>query len=190
MRWLLAAILLLMPVSAKGEKMATEDTKIYPLLVFPSYIKMIKSSVGSRIFRNLYYEIDGQPKDVLSNGNLSCAYFVGAILRHFGLISEWRTSVDGMIEEMKLAGWSKIEKPISGSVIVWEARVTRRNGKPHKHIGFYIGNSRVVSTSSGRGYPIIHGVKDGDRKVIAIFIHLSFPTPKASFGNPEIGDKK
>ena len=149
--------------------MAVEDSIAYPMVVFPSYMKMIKNSAASRIFRNLYYDINGKTRDVLENGNLSCAYFVSSVLRHFGLIGEWRTSVDGLIEEMKKYGWQKMEKPALGSVIVWEARAARRGGEPHKHIGFCIGNSRVVSTSSKKGCPVIHGIKDGGRKVIEIF---------------------
>ena len=50
------------------------------LLKYESYLKMIKNSVGMRMFRNLYMEIDGKKIDVTHNGILSCSYFVSNIL--------------------------------------------------------------------------------------------------------------
>jgi hypothetical protein len=173
MRWLSALAVLIIATTAQAEdkKVATEDTVVYPLVVFPSYIRTIKNSIGSRIFRNLYYRIGDRDRDVLEGGNLSCAYFVGTILRHFGLIGEWRTSVDGLVEEMKKSGWQEVGEPVIGSVVVWEARVFRRGGEPHKHIGFYIGRGRVVSMSSKKGFPIAHGIRDGRRKIMVTLWH-------------------
>ena len=59
MRWLSALAVLIIATTAQAEdkKVATEDTVVYPLVVFPSYIRTIKNSICSRIFRNLYYRI-------------------------------------------------------------------------------------------------------------------------------------
>lgn len=145
-----------MDIGDKEKKMAIEDTTEYPLELFLSYIKMIKNSVGSRVYRSLYFKVKRNPWDVLGNGNLSCAYFVSTILRHFDLIKDWRTSVDELVAEMKKNGWRPIKKPKIGSVIVWGSRYFSDSGERHGHIGFYIGNGWAVSTSSKKRCPVIH----------------------------------
>jgi len=158
------------------KKVATEDTLLYKLDLFPSYLKMIKNSVGSRVFRNLFYIIKGKGEDALQNGNLSCAYFVSTILRQFDLIKEWRTSVDGLTEEMERCGWKKISKPRKGAVIVWDKIYFSHSEGWHGHIGFYIGGGWTISTSSLRRTPAYrywqaYGNSKKRRKIIAIYWH-------------------
>ncbi|MBU4422040.1 hypothetical protein KKB41_03745 [Patescibacteria group bacterium] len=175
----LALFIFCLPFFANAERrreMATEDTLLYKLEIFSSYIKAIKNSVGSKIFKNLFYIIKGRSIDALQNGNLSCAYFVSTILRHFDLIKEWRTSVDGLVEEMEECGWEKILKPRKGAVIVWEKMYFRHSGEWHGHIGFYIGGGWAISTSSFRRAPTAHpwqaySGSQKKRKIIAIYWH-------------------
>ena len=160
----------------KEKKMAVEDTLLYPLAIFRSYIKMIKNSVGSKVYRSLYFKTKGKSWDVLGNGNLSCAYFVSTVLRHFDLIKEWRTSVDELVVEMKKNGWKPIKKPKIGSVIVWGSRYFGESGQRHGHIGFYIGKGWAISTSSKKRCPVIHDWRKEatgkrKRKIIKIFWH-------------------
>jgi len=154
--------------------------KVIPIL-FDTYIAVIKNSVGSKMFRNSYAKINNKKTDILQNGKLSCAFFASSILVLFKLIKEIHGTVDGTVGDLKQSGWKEIsakggsasggKKPKIGSILVWE-----KNHNSHKHIGFYIGNNKAISTSSiKKGRPLIHhwtyGIKRNKpiRKVEAIF---------------------
>jgi hypothetical protein len=62
---------------------------------------MIKNSVGSKLFRNSFFLIDGKKQDVLRNGDLSCAIYVSSILRLMDLIPEIHTTVKGTVKAME-----------------------------------------------------------------------------------------
>ena len=150
--------------------------KVIPIL-FDTYIAVIKNSVGSKMFRNFYAKVDGKKTDIMKNGDLSCAWFVSSLLYLFKLIKDAHATVNGTIKDLQQSGWKKIKKPKIGSVIVWE-KIDFGNKDLHKHIGFYIGNNKAISTSnSKKGQPIIHhwtyGIKRNKpvRKVKAIFWH-------------------
>ncbi|MDP2945949.1 MAG: hypothetical protein Q8N61_00645 [bacterium] len=151
--------------------------KVIPIL-FDTYIAFIKNSMGSKIFRNFYAEVNGKRTDILKNGILSCACFVSSLLYLFKLIKDAHATVEGTIRDLQQSGWKSAKggsasggkKPKIGSIIVWE-----KNHNSHKHIGFYVGNNKAISTSSKNGQPVIHhwtyGVKKNRpvRKVEAIF---------------------
>lgn len=140
---------------------------------FKSYITTIRNSVGTRTFRQLYlYDKDAdRVVEVLQNGNLACAYFVSSILHHFGLLGGFLVNVDETVVAMKLQGWQTVEKPVPGSVIVWDKKCFKKSGKCHKHIGFFIKPGRAVSNSSGRKYPAIHGLRPDGRKIVEILFY-------------------
>ncbi|MFN7088460.1 MAG: hypothetical protein ACK4NX_01380 [Candidatus Paceibacteria bacterium] len=144
-------------------------------LLKDSYLKMIENSVGSRLFKNLYFKRRGKQIDVLRNGKLSCAVFVSWILRNFYLIKDIHTTVNGTREDLKKSGWRKIDKPKIGSVLVWEEKKFKDGG--HKHIGFYIDKKVAISNGSKKGLPQKHhwtfGVKNGKpiRPVTEIWWH-------------------
>ncbi|MDE2021814.1 MAG: hypothetical protein KGI71_02745, partial [Patescibacteria group bacterium] len=50
------------------------------LKLFPSYSAAVQNSIGTNLFRSLYYRINGKTIDVLDNGDLSCAVFVSSVL--------------------------------------------------------------------------------------------------------------
>ncbi len=158
--------------------------KVIPIL-FDTYIAVIKNSVGSKIFRNFYAEVDGKKIDITKNGNLSCAWFVSSLLYLFKLTKDVHATVDGMIRDLQQSGWKKIspkgeyasgeKRPKIGSILVWE-KIDFGNKDFHKHIGFYIGNNKAISTNSfKKGRPVIHhwtyGIKRNKsvRKIEAIF---------------------
>ncbi len=152
--------------------------KVIPIL-FDTYIAIIKNSVGSKIFRNSYAKVNGKKKDILRNGKLSCAFFVSSILALFPLFGLIKYpphgTVDGTIRDLEESGWEKIKNPKVGSILVWE-KIDYGNKNFHKHIGFYIGGSKAISTSNVKhGKPTIHhwtyGIKGNQpiRKVEAIF---------------------
>ncbi len=57
------------------------------LLPKESYLAMIKNSVGTNMFRNLYATSGGEVQDIVREGELSCAYFVSSILYIFKLVN-------------------------------------------------------------------------------------------------------
>ena len=89
------------------------------LEIFPSYIKAIENSVGSNMFRNLYFRIGDEVVDVLDDGDLSCAIYVTTILYIFGLIKERHTTVVATIEDILKLGWYEIKDARRGALILW-----------------------------------------------------------------------
>lgn len=144
--------------------------------IYSTYLAAIKNSVGSKFFRNMYAR-DGKKRiDVLENGNLSCAYFVSTILRHFELIKKVHATVKNAVKDAKKSGWKRVAKPKIGSVLVYEEKYFPETGNKHMHIGFYIGDGKAISTSSKFRTPIIHDWQKEPssgkpRKVIEILHH-------------------
>lgn len=148
--------------------------KVIPIL-FDTYIAVVKNSVGSKMFRNFYAKVNGKKTDIMNNGDVSCAWFVSSLLYLFKLIKDIHCTIDGTVRDLEQSDWNKISKPKVGSVIVWEKKNFGKNDF-HKHIGFYIGDNKAISTSSSKnGQPAIHrwtyGVKNNKpvRKIEAIF---------------------
>ena len=138
------------------------------LLIYDTYLAVIKNSVGSKLFRNLYLVKNDKIIDALNNGQFSCAVFVSWILRIFYLITEGHATVDGLMKDLKKSGWYKIEKPKIGSILVWEEIFL--NGTLNKHIGFYIGNKKAISNSRDKKTPVKHHwTFGGKRKIESIF---------------------
>src|SRR4030043_6705 len=110
------------------------------ILIYESYLQMIKNSIGTKMFRNLYLEISGKKIDATENGEMSCAFFVSNVLLIWKLISEGHATIKGILEDMKKNNWVEIPlkdaKP--GDVIVWEEKLSKK-GRIRPHIGFYIG---------------------------------------------------
>jgi len=47
-------------------------TTVAPVLL-DNYLAIVRNSIGSNLFRNLYAEVNGQRQDITNNGELSCA---------------------------------------------------------------------------------------------------------------------
>lgn len=120
-------------------------------------ITCINNSIGSQMFRNYFFSENGEEeKDVMKNGDLSCAYYVSTILVMFGLIDRPHFRVDGTMEAMTKSGWVEIKKLKPGCVIVWDPIL--QNGTSHLHIGFYIGDAQAISNRSSIGMPGEHHI--------------------------------
>lgn len=147
-----------------------QKQRISPLL-YDTYCALIENSVGTKLFRNFYAQVNGKKTDVMKNGDLSCAFFVSSLLSIVGLLKTAHGTVESTVKDMQQSGWKLTEKLIHGSIIVWEKR------KEHKHIGFCIGNNKAISNNSKKKSPAIHhlayGVKRGNpvRKIKAIYWH-------------------
>lgn len=139
--------------------------------LFDTYISVIQSSVGSKMFQHLYMTVDGKKRDILRGGELSCAFFVSSILLMFALIGERHATVAGTVAAIEKYGWKKIKRPKVGAILVWEEK------KEHKHIGFYIGDNKAISNSPTKKVPASHhftfGTLEGvpKRKIEAIYWH-------------------
>ena len=156
-----------------------ENLEITPLLCCKNYTAVIKNSAGSRMFRHIYAKVNGKEKDLLRNGDLSCAFFASTILYWFQLIKKPHATVSGTIKDMEKSGWREIKNPRPGSVLIWEPKEFDEGGvkASYLHMGFYIGNNKAVSNSTKIGMPKIHhwtyGAKKGNpaRKIEAVFWH-------------------
>ncbi len=142
-----------------------------------SYTASIKNSVGTDLFRQLYFHIGDTSIDVLEDGDLSCATYVTGILYLFDLIQERHTTVVSTIEDMKQSGWYEIEQPRTGAVILWDFKKgdDGTQGK-HRHVGFYINDKLAVSNDSATRvvaahHPTFGTDENGDarRRVLAYY---------------------
>ena len=147
------------------------------ILKFETYLKLIRNSIGSKMFRNFYVESNKKKKDILENGNLSCARVVSSLLLLSGLIKETHGTVKGTLKDMMLSGWKINRKLKIGSVLLWEELkyADKYAKRGHQHIGFYLGKEKALSNSSQLGYPVIHDLTFGKknkkpvRKIKAIY---------------------
>lgn len=141
--------------------------KISPL-VFDTYMAVIGNSVGSKLFRNFYAEVNGKKTDIMRNGELSCAFYVSSVLALFKFIKNVHGTVDSTVKELQESGWKKIDNPKIGSVLVWE-KMNFGDNDIHKHIGFFIGDTTAISNSCKVKHPIKHSWNfDGKRRVTMI----------------------
>jgi len=142
-------------------------------LIYDSYLKMIKNSIGTKMFRNLYLEDNKKKIDITEDGNLSCAFFVSNILLIWKLISEGHATIRGAIKDMGKNGWKKIllKEIKPGDVVVWDEKKSRK-GRICSHIGFYAGNEKTISHSDGiKAINSHHWTYNNRRKIVAVYTH-------------------
>jgi hypothetical protein len=141
-----------------------------------SYLAMVRNAAQGevRMFRNLFALVDGEEKDILRDGQVSCAVFVSAILylQNSGWISSPHATVPSTEKDMEQNGWIQIPDLREGAVVTWEP-ITYHDGATHWHVGFYVGNDRAVSNASNdSGIPKEHHITyDGTRQVARIWWH-------------------
>jgi len=114
-----------------------------------SFLKALENAKGTKIF-NTFYVLDkrtGKERDVLNDGEFSCAFFVGGMLTLFGLLERPHATVTTTIEKIKERGHEPINPTNleAGDIIVWEKQ-TFEDGTVNEHMGFYLGDERAVST--------------------------------------------
>lgn len=135
-------------------------------VLLDSYLAVTRNAVGSRMFRTFIARVDGRKQDILRKGELSCAFFASSVLALFKLIGSTHMTVAKTIADIEKSGWRKVRAPRPGSVLVWEAQ------DGHRHIGFFVGNQRAVSTSSRRGVVVRHHwTFGGKRNIEATYWH-------------------
>lgn len=149
----------------------------FKILDYQNYLETIKASEGSKMFRNFYVLNDGKKRDILKNGQLSCARYVSSILRLSNLISETHATISGTIKDMFKNEWEPTKELTSGNVLVWEEK-KGVDGILHQHIGFYLNAKKAISHRDEKCLPIIHHYTYGrtkkdepKRKIIKILTH-------------------
>ena len=137
-----------------------------------SYLEMIENSVGTKMFRSLFVEQDGERFDALRGGELSCAVFVSSVLTLHGLIDAPHATVRRTVDELKRAGWQPLEESRPGAVVVWKDR-EYDDGEVHGHIGFVVSADEAVSTSYRSKEVVRHAMNelDGEREVESFWWH-------------------
>src|SRR3989338_6701866 len=142
-----------------------------PFDLFHTYLATIKNSVGSGMFRESFLSAPhGEQKDILRNGELSCAFFVSSILKIYDLIDHQHATVSGTIADLEKNGWTIISEPRIGSILVWEKLFSENEW--HSHIGFSVGDELAVSNSMELRSPQLHHYtygKEQQRKITHIF---------------------
>jgi hypothetical protein len=129
-------------------------------------LKLIENSVGTKLFRNNYFFVNGKSKDILKNGELSCSFYVSSIICLLNLIKNIHTTVQGTIKDMEENGWYKIEKPRKGAVTLWD-----KNKRGHYHLGFYWDKNKAVSNVSSKKSPNFHPLNYQGRKILTFYYH-------------------
>ncbi|HEY4474873.1 MAG TPA: hypothetical protein VJC06_03055 [Candidatus Paceibacterota bacterium] len=154
------------------------------LLFKKNYLTQIENSAKGEnyLFRNFYVKKEGEIKDSLEDGKNSCAVMVSHILYSFNSLLDsmekkhWikfiHLTVASTEKDMIENGWDEIGDLRLGAILIWEKK-DGRNGEPHNHIGFYIGNDEAISNDSkGTGFPYKHHVTYNEtRKIEKIFWH-------------------
>jgi len=142
-----------------------------------TYLAIIKNACGSVMWSNCYALVNGEKKDIVQDGELSCAFFVASILKVFDFIQTLHFTVKGTEKDLKKSGWERISissKMPKSSIIIWEKKLLpdkqlRKLGK-HIHIGFYIGDKKAVSLWAYHNFPVIHHwTYNKSRKIIRVY---------------------
>lgn len=113
--------------------------------------------IGSTAFRSLYMKQGHQSIDICRGGELSCAFFVSAVLRNVNLIAEQHATVSGTVRDLQSSGWRKMKRPRAGAVIVW-GPIRYPSGESHAHIGIAVSTTHAISTSVKTRTPIRHRI--------------------------------
>jgi hypothetical protein len=139
-------------------------------LQFKTYLQMIRNSAGTEMFRNWYVETREQGEfDAMSDGEDSCAFYVSAILKIFSKVNAVHGTVASTVKDLEESGWAEVEKPEPGDVLVWEAK--QFGDKKQRHIGFYMGSGKALSTSWKEKKVVEHDLNfaEQNRKIEQIF---------------------
>jgi hypothetical protein len=157
----------------------------HPVAPLKTLLAMVEGSVGTKQFLSLYTAVQSGRRvkhiDVIGRGRFACAYYASSILMlntlsRSGDGSGLHTTVNETVQDMIDFGWYMIDELQRGAVVIWSPKLAS-DGQHHRHIGFYVGRNRAVSTDGKTGMPTRHhvtyGTKDGlpVRPIEAIYFH-------------------
>ncbi len=130
-----------------------------------TYLKILENSVGNKMFNSLFVEFQNtkEVKDILEDGEFSCAAFVSSVLYLSGAVSRACATVKSLREIFqKNDKWKKVAPGDieAGDVLFWE-KIKFENGSEAPHVGFALGKDEAVSTNYKKKavdrHPIISG---------------------------------
>ena len=78
-------------------------------LIYKTYLAMIKNSIGTKMFQDLYILTGDKNKicDAMGRGDKSCAWFVSSVLHLSGFIKSSHATVGSVIKDMEEFGWKR-----------------------------------------------------------------------------------
>lgn len=137
-------------------------------LVLKSLLAAANGAIGSGMFQQLFVRdrTTGRVRDVMNNGELSCAYFISSLLLIFGLIDRAHATVATTVASLKEAGWQETQLPVPGAIAVWP----ELHG--HEHIGIVVDDDMAISNAQTTRAPKQHSLTLADsRKPVAFYVH-------------------
>ena len=141
-------------------------------LIKKTFLKLIRNSVGTRMFRNFYLEQYDEIFDATKNGELSCAFYVSSLLAIFHFINNVHGTIENTRKDLEASGWTEVNQPAVGSVIIWEPA---KGQDLNEHIGFYIGRGKAISNNSTKKKIVEHDLTyENTRKIKAIYSNPIF----------------
>lgn len=148
-----------------------------PLDLRATFLDLVIGSVGTNMYRNVHVVRSEDVVNVTDDGDLSCAYYVSAVLRHFHLIQHgFYTTITHTLADMRRSGWEVCEKPAPGVVVVWVSKECTDG--PHRHIGICLDETYCVSNSPIARTPQKHeilGLLDHAGGVRAVEMYYKHP---------------
>lgn len=134
-----------------------------------TYLALIKNSLDSHLWKEMYASVNGIRQDIMRNGDLSCAFFVSSILKLCDLVPQLSVTVHGLVKQLETLGWPQVSETTPGDILIWETIIDER-GEKHSHVGFFIGDDQAISNNAKLGCPQEHHwTFDDSRKVTAIY---------------------
>jgi hypothetical protein len=146
------------------------------ILYKKSFLKAIENSIGSRQYNSLYakFKDNGEVKDILGDGEYSCAIFVSSVLALFKMIDEPRATVGSLRKFCDTnEKWIKINPDDieAGDVIFWEKK-KHKDETGNAHVGFASSSTEAVSTSYKEKKIVRHLIND---RVVEAVYRYSWP---------------
>lgn len=142
------------------------------ILIKETLLKTIENSIGSKLFNSLIvkFQDSGLVKDILNNGEYSCAYYVSSILYGLSLIDKPHATVKTVLEKLKENNWQEVHDDVKpGDIIVWEKNKTA-DGTEHEHLGFVLNKNEAVSNYSTKRKIAKHSIDfNGKRKIAVVY---------------------
>lgn len=135
------------------------------LLLRPTYLAVIRGSVGATLFRHVYARRNGRTVDLVRRGDLACAFYVSSVLKLFDLVRAVHLTVAGTARDLRRAGWHRTRRIRPGAVLIWEPE--RYGREVHRHIGFALSVRQAVSTSSRRRSIVAHHMTFGKKRAVS-----------------------
>lgn len=124
-----------------------------------SLLKVVRNSVGTRMFSNFYVLKNGELYDALQDGSHSCSFYLSSVLAIFRKIKTFHNTAQSTIKDIEDFGWVLIKdtsddglKP--GDILVWGAEGEEKGLR----LGFCVGDGEAISASDEhQGVPTLHG---------------------------------